>query len=155
MLVGDLKLAGILVQATGDTAIIGIGLNVSTTRAELPVDSATSLAIAGAPVDRSRLLARVLAELGRRYTEWTDAAGDAAVSGLAADYRALCSTIGRAVSVVSASSAEPATAVGIDDDGRLRVRWHDSSPGPDIEGEYEQSLAAGDIVHLRVSRLAD
>ncbi len=79
--------------------------------------------MAGAVVDRGELLIRILAELARRYTQWTDAVGDASLSGLAEDYRALCSTIGRDISVVTATSAQAATALGIDEDGRLHVRW--------------------------------
>src|SRR6476469_6292728 len=42
------KLAGILAQTTGPAVVIGIGLNVSTTEDELPVETAGSLALEGA-----------------------------------------------------------------------------------------------------------
>ncbi len=49
------KLAGILAQTSGDAVVVGIGLNVDTTAEELPVPSATSLALAGANgLDRMR-----------------------------------------------------------------------------------------------------
>jgi BirA family transcriptional regulator, biotin operon repressor / biotin---[acetyl-CoA-carboxylase] ligase len=150
VLIDDLKVAGMLVQTAGADAIIGIGLNVSTTRAELPVETATSLALAGVAVDRSELLAAVLAELGRRYTQWTDAGGDAVAAGLAADYRQRCATIGRPVTVTDASGEWPATALAVDGDGRLRVRWDDSAGA----AAGEQALAAGDIVHLRARAAA-
>ena len=50
VLIGDLKVAGILVERvdtpTGPAAVLGVGLNVSTTAEELPVPTATSLALA-------------------------------------------------------------------------------------------------------------
>jgi BirA family transcriptional regulator, biotin operon repressor / biotin---[acetyl-CoA-carboxylase] ligase len=147
LLVGELKLAGILVQATTSTAVIGVGLNVSTTAAELPVDTATSLGVAGAAgIDRSVLLSAILAELAANYNRWTDAGGDAVASGLAPAYRSRCATIGRPVTVTTATGDRAATALAVDDDGRLRVRFTDSE-----SAESEQALAAGDIVHLRVA----
>jgi BirA family biotin operon repressor/biotin-[acetyl-CoA-carboxylase] ligase len=143
LLLDEQKLAGILVQVVGDRAIIGIGLNVSTARAELPVDTATSLGLAGTVADRSMLLATILTELGRQYNRWTDAGGDADISGLAVAYRARCVTIGRAVTVVTDRGQRPATAIGVEDDGRLRVRWQ-VPDGLDVV----EILAAGDIVHL-------
>src|SRR5690606_9261441 len=58
-------LAELLPQApagtSGPTVVLGIGVNVSQTAAELPVPDATSLLIAGArPVDRTALLHAVL-----------------------------------------------------------------------------------------------
>jgi BirA family transcriptional regulator, biotin operon repressor / biotin---[acetyl-CoA-carboxylase] ligase len=152
VLLGELKLAGILVQAPPPagrpaTAVIGVGLNVTTVPAELPVATATSLTVAGAiGVDRTALLSAILAELGANYRRWTDAAGDAVASGLAEAYRARCATIGRPVTVTTSSGDRAATALGIDDDGRLRVSFGDLE-----SAETEQALAAGDIVHLRVS----
>jgi BirA family biotin operon repressor/biotin-[acetyl-CoA-carboxylase] ligase len=169
ILIGDLKVAGMLIQGHGDTAVIGIGLNVSTTIDELPVETATSLAIATAAAasaptgpavglpSRTRLLQAILAELGSRYLAWAAAGGDAVACGLAADYRARCATIGREVTVVSHDGSRPARALRVDDDGRLVVRWDDSRvDGTDgasavAGGDFEQALAAGDIVHLRVT----
>jgi BirA family biotin operon repressor/biotin-[acetyl-CoA-carboxylase] ligase len=151
VLVAEQKLAGILVQVSGPNAVIGIGLNVSTTRAELGLDTATSLLLAGAgDVDRAALLIAILAELGSHYRRWTDAGGDAAKSGQAEDYRARCSTIGRLITVIDGGGERAGTAVGVDDDGRLRVRWAQTEPG-DLT---EHAVAAGDIVHLRVGSSA-
>ena len=75
LLVGDqwAKAGGILSQRSGDVVVIGIGVNVSTTRAELPVPEATSLELAGgAPVDRSQLLGAILGYFGERYSDWLD-----------------------------------------------------------------------------------
>ena len=59
------KLAGILAQTTGTAVVLGIGLNVSTTEAELPVTTASSLVLCGASdPDRTALLAAILTRAG-------------------------------------------------------------------------------------------
>ena len=68
VLVDDAKVAGILVERVdtpqGPAAVLGLGLNVTTTADELPVATATSLALAGlAEPDRTGLLLDVLAAL--------------------------------------------------------------------------------------------
>jgi BirA family biotin operon repressor/biotin-[acetyl-CoA-carboxylase] ligase len=149
VLVDERKLAGILVQASGPRAVIGVGLNVTTTAAELGLDTATSLALAGAgDVDRSQLLAEILVQLGNHYQQWTHASGDAAASGLADTYRSRCTTIGRSIIVTTGAGERPGTAVGVDDRGRLRVRWESA----DMDELTEQAIAAGDIVHVRVTK---
>ncbi len=69
-----LKLAGVLAERLdtphGPAAVVGVGLNVSQSIAELPVPTATSLAVAGAAVDRTLLLRSVLERLHAAYVEW-------------------------------------------------------------------------------------
>jgi BirA family biotin operon repressor/biotin-[acetyl-CoA-carboxylase] ligase len=135
------KLAGILAQTSGEAVVIGIGLNVDTTADELPVETATSLFLAGDErVDRTELLAAILRRLDARLAQWTDCGGDAAACGLTAAYRAACSTIGRPVRVALAN--EPAVlgeALDVDDVGRLVLRTPHG----------EQRIGAGDVEHLR------
>jgi BirA family biotin operon repressor/biotin-[acetyl-CoA-carboxylase] ligase len=141
VLVGDAKVAGILVERVerrpGAAAVVGVGLNVSSTRAELPVGSATSLALAGASsLDRSALLAAVLDAFARRYDGWRAAAGH----GLRTPYVAACSTLGRRVRVeLPAGDTLHGLAVGVDDAGRLEVD----------DGSRVHVLGAGDVVHVR------
>lgn len=135
------KLAGILAQTSGPAVVIGVGVNVDTSAAELPVDTATSLVLAGAPaVDRTELLAAILARLDARYTRWSEAHGDSVASGLAEAYRAACSTLGRPVRVTLAEGETvDGTATDIDDVGRLLVRT----------ARGEQAIGAGDVEHVR------
>ena len=49
LLLGPRKLAGILAEQSGDAVIVGIGVNVSATRAELPVTGAAALPAAASP----------------------------------------------------------------------------------------------------------
>jgi BirA family transcriptional regulator, biotin operon repressor / biotin---[acetyl-CoA-carboxylase] ligase len=141
VLVGERKLGGILTEVVGTAVVVGIGLNVSLRAAELPVPTATSLAIEGSAVlDRDPVLRAVLREIERRYVDLTRVAGDADASGLAADYRAACATLGRSVRVeLPGPRVLEGTAVDIDADGRLVL---------DSDGSRE-TVAAGDVVHVR------
>ena len=49
LVLGPRKLAGILAEQSGDAVIVGIGVNVSATRAELPVTGAAALPAAAPP----------------------------------------------------------------------------------------------------------
>ena len=118
----------------GPAVVIGIGLNVSLTEAELPVPHATSLALAGAPdVDRTALLVSVLTEFARRYTRW--AAADWSVASLIGDYRARCSTLGVQVSAeLPGGQTLTGEASDIDTYGRLLIAG--------------RAVSAGDVTHL-------
>src|ERR671927_127869 len=93
------KLAGILAETSGTAVVVGVGLNVNTTAAELP-DTGTSLAhVTGATVDRAPVLLGFLRAVERRYRRWTEHLGDPVSSGLAQDYLAWSSTVGATVEV--------------------------------------------------------
>jgi BirA family biotin operon repressor/biotin-[acetyl-CoA-carboxylase] ligase len=145
VLLGDQarKVAGILVQSAAGVAVVGIGLNVTTTLEELPVPTATSLSIEGLATssDRENLLGEFLRTFDRLYRAWQAASGDAEASGLAAAYRSLCGTIGQRVSVQQPDGELIGEAIGVDADGQLLVRATD-------RGE-PVAVAAGDVTHLR------
>ncbi len=140
---GQRKLAGILAEQAGDAIVVGIGLNVSSARSELPSGLATSLLLAGAAtLDRQAILTAALRELEVWYLRWTgaDPPGDASTSGLRAAYLRACSTVGRDVRVELPSGGILAgRAVDVDNAGRLMVT------GPD--GVH--AVSAGDVVHVR------
>jgi BirA family biotin operon repressor/biotin-[acetyl-CoA-carboxylase] ligase len=129
VLIGDRKVCGVLAEVAAEGAlVVGVGLNVTTRREELPVETATSLRLEGAATtDRDTLLRAVLREL-------TDVLADPAAA--AVDYRALCASLDRVVRVELPSGQAPTgEATQIDAGGRLVV---DGTP-----------YAAGDVVHLR------
>ena len=68
------KVAGILLEASGNSVVCGVGINVNQAETELPEQPrtpATSLALAtGSAVDRGLLLTSVLAQFERRYDNW-------------------------------------------------------------------------------------
>jgi BirA family transcriptional regulator, biotin operon repressor / biotin---[acetyl-CoA-carboxylase] ligase len=137
------KLAGILAEQAGGAIVLGVGLNVSATRAELPSGHATSVLLAGgANLDRQAILTAVLSELERWYLRWTGTPrpGDAAESGLRVAYLELCSTVGQQVRVeLPGGGVLTGRADSVDDAGRLLV----SAP----DGEH--AVSAGDVVHVR------
>jgi len=114
----DRKLAGILAQTNGAGVVIGIGLNVSTEPAELPVPTATSLALCGATgTNRTELLVEIARRIDARAAQWDDAGGDAEACGLADAYRSVCATLGRPVAVTTtAGTVAELAARGIDAD---------------------------------------
>ena len=137
---GEHKLAGILAQTGEDAVVIGVGLNVSSTADELPVDTATSLALCGATaLDRTALLVALLERLDARVAQWTDVGGDAEACGLAAAYREWCSTLGRQVQVSTADRQLAGIAADVDPAGRLVLDT----------GSASEALAAGDVTHVR------
>ena len=144
LLVGDRKLAGVLAEADlgsagGPAVVVGIGINVNWPD-PLPHEleaTATSLdRVAGRPVDREALLVDLLAGLEGRYAGLGSEAGRAA---LASEYRARCSTIGRAVRVELADESFTGTAADVNDAGQLLVTT-------DV---CLRTVSAGDVVHLR------
>lgn len=148
VLVADGKLAGVLAEQAADGAVvIGIGVNVSTAAGALPSGPgglrATSIAIASGPagdtVSRSVLLARILREIEPRYLAFRDNP-DASATGLLAEYRELCATLGRRVRAeLPAGGALTGEATDVDASGRLLVTAQGSVT----------PLSAGDVVHLR------
>lgn len=138
--VQEAKVAGILLERVetpeGPAAVLGIGINVSTTREELPVPTATSLALEGVQADRTELLNRILGVLAEQYDAWQASGGES----LAAAYQEVCATIGSDVRVQLPSGGTlTGRAEGVDDDGRLLV---ESASGI-------VAVGAGDVVHVR------
>lgn len=139
VLVGGAKLAGILLERVetdeGPAAILGIGINVSTTREELPVPTATSLALAGADVERGALLSSVLGELPHLLELW-----ETSTEELRTAYLDECDTVGQVVEVhLPTGETLTGRAVGIDGEGRLDVESDDG----------RTAVGAGDVVHVR------
>lgn len=137
------KLVGILSEAvdtpTGTAVVTGVGINVAMTEDELPVDTATSLLLAGADIDRTRVATSVLCAWSDWYARW--AAGDDLVDS----YREHCVTIGREVRVQldgqrGLGPAIVGTATDVDADGSLLVSTGDGCT---------HAVAVGDVIHVR------
>ncbi|WBU36797.1 biotin--[acetyl-CoA-carboxylase] ligase [Homoserinibacter sp. YIM 151385] len=143
VLVGERKICGILAELLVDRsgAVVGSGVNTAMTAAQLPVETATSLAIEGGRVDAAALLDDYLGRLDELVRALAAHDGDAERSGLRASARAACGTLGRRVRV-ELPGREPATGLATDLDaaGRLHVVLDDGTP---------LDVAAGDVVHLR------
>lgn len=131
VLVAGRKLSGILVEAEPPAlAVIGIGLNASTT--QFPDDLvATSLALEGAlRLDRADLLAEIVTALRVTLAD---------SSRTMARYRERSVTLGQRVQVLQGTSTMTGVAVHIEEDGALVL---DTEHGP-------QRVHAGEVTHLR------
>ncbi|MDR1767704.1 MAG: biotin--[acetyl-CoA-carboxylase] ligase [Propionibacteriaceae bacterium] len=138
VLVGGKKICGVLAQVAhgrcGPGVVLGIGVNTKMDAAQLPVPTATSLALEGLPDEPGPVVLAVLRSLERWYRRWE--AGE----DIATAYAAACDTIGRRVRVVLPGDGVcEGEAVRVDSDGSLVV----------LADGRERVFAAGDVVHLR------
>lgn len=136
-----LKISGVLCEmATGDgLVVIGAGANIDQERHELPVETATSLALCGARgVRREDVVVRYLGQLADLHRRWWE--GGDALEALRTEYRSSCLTIGLDVDVHQPDGrVVRGAATGVDDTGRLVVE----------AGGLSTAHAAGDVVHVR------
>ena len=132
ILIGEKKTAGLIAQQTDHGVIVGIGLNVAMSEVELPVPTATSLALSGSmKLDRNELLAEFLNSFENIFTQW-----DSGVD-FVDKYRQISSTIGQEVRVEVAGRVPiEGKAVAISAQGALIL-----SDGFEVN--------VGDVVHLR------
>ena len=110
--------------------VVGMGINVTLTREDLPIEKATSLELEGRDTDRTELAITVLKNLRRRIVQWENQDPQ-----LLRDYRAVCSSLGQEVRLETPSGDVTGHVDGIGEDGRIMVA-----------GEY---YSAGDVTHLR------
>lgn len=143
VLIGDLKVAGVLSEALPDFSgvVIGTGLNVFQNSGQLPVETATSLSLAGLNVPSiDAVLAEYLKQLRKNYDEYIACGGELAGTELLQSIKTACTTIGRTVRAIMPGDKEfVGEAIDIDDLGRIVIS-HDGKHTP---------VSVGDIVHLR------
>jgi len=133
ILVNEKKISGLIAEIVDDGVVIGIGINVGMTLEELPVLTATSLAIEGEnETNRNEILAKVLAQFESNFTSWDE--GDNSVAQL---YTTLSSTLGTKVQIhYPNEKIEKGIAVAISPRGELIL-------------DTGSHVQAGDVVHLR------
>lgn len=137
------KLAGILseIGVQGgllDWAVVGIGLNVNQSRGDFPIEiraRAISLReLCHRQVDR----VEILVHLTERFFRWYDRFCEGGMEILVSEWRRRSAILGCAVRVETAGEDYVGTAVGLEENGALRVR---------LESGAEEILHAGDV-HL-------
>ncbi len=133
LLVGERKLAGILAEAAGDALVVGIGVNIEwhEVPAELAAIATACNLEGGRPTTRAAVLHAFLGRYSARLED---------LDGSRAAYEARLLTLGRRVRVEQANGVLTGMAIGVDPDGRLRLRRDD---------ETEVAVAVGDVVHVR------
>lgn len=131
-IINEKKCAGIIAQTTNEGIVIGIGLNVSITPNELPVSTATSLAIEGSTItDRDLLLSHLLNTFAELFEAWEEG------SELLDEYASASSTIGKKVRIeLPGGENLEATVARISHTGELVLD----------DGRH---VTAGDVIHLR------
>jgi len=132
ILMGNGKVGGIIAQASDDGVIIGVGINVGMTEAELPVAHATSLSLHDFSIlNRNLILASFLNTLEDLLQRWQSGED---LRHLYCEYSA---TIGQEVRIEHPDgSHKNGKAVGITPTGELIL-------------EDGSRVTVGDIVHLR------
>ena len=133
ILVNEKKISGLIAEIVDHGVVIGIGINVGMTLEELPVPTATSLAIEGIrDTNRNEILTRVLAQFESNFSTWDE--GDNSVTRL---YTSLSSTLGTKVQIhYPNEKIEKGIAIGISPRGELIL-------------DTGTHVQAGDVVHLR------
>jgi BirA family biotin operon repressor/biotin-[acetyl-CoA-carboxylase] ligase len=132
LMIGEKKCAGIIAQATAKGVIIGIGINVGMNESELPVPTATSLAIENFQVlDRNIILGAILNHFEVNLQIWELG------KSFIAEYKEASSTIGADVEVLlPAGVSIKSKAIGVSDTGELIL-------------ESGEVVTVGDVIHLR------
>jgi BirA family transcriptional regulator, biotin operon repressor / biotin---[acetyl-CoA-carboxylase] ligase len=135
VLLNGKKLAGILLERpAGAAVILGVGLNVNQSAADLP-EGATSLAVElGRQLEREPLLAAILNDLGNAY-ERADRQG---VDWIVPGWRSRSSMMGNAVAFTQEGSLVRGIAEDVEEDGALRVRIEDGTRISVVAGEVER-----------------
>lgn len=140
VLVDGRKVCGILSERIerhgGDVAVIGMGINLTLTRDQLPVPNATSLALAGFDTDAAAVAAGILTHLDRHLGMFDD-------EGTVRDaYRPRCASIGAELTITPTGRQPiPGTGHDVDADGCLQVRT----------ARGIETYAVGDVVHARLA----
>lgn len=140
VMIDDHKVSGILVERVNTRppmVVIGIGINVDQSADELPVPTATSLALAGHAVDRTALFGDVLGHLRTRLESFARSPNT-----FLNEYRGRSATLDRDVRVeLPGDRSVEGRVSDFDEHGRVLL---DTAAGP-------LTLSAGDVVHLRPS----
>lgn len=148
------KVCGILCEMLSDgLVVVGIGVNVTVPRTALPVQTATSLHLAGLDLapsgaagsdgtgPRERIVIAIARSFARIHQAWCR--GGEALALVRGRYREVCGTIGVDVELhVPGDRIVRGRAVDVDHHGQLVV------DGPEGRIPY----AAGDVVHVRPSK---
>ena len=145
VLISGYKVCGILSELLPESSavVVGAGLNLTLDEHALPTLTSTSLLLAtGRQPDADAVLADYLGGFLTLMRAFTESGADASASGIADRVSAVCGTLGSEVRVELPGDRELlGLAERLDHDGRLVVR--------DRENGELQSVAAGDVTHLR------
>jgi len=137
LLIGDLKVGGIIAEQVDDCVVVGIGINVLQNNDELPVPTATSLFLE-CPKDaitaREELIAYLLQEIRSEFDAWNTANDNVEILK---KYSELSATIGKQIKLdFQNGESKESVAIGFADNGGLLI----------TSGE---TIVSADLTHLR------
>lgn len=142
VLVNGRKVCGILSEridppgGTTPLAVLGMGINLDIAAADLPVPTATSLALEGIEAGRDDVVAALLGHLGEHLQTWQQR------GELADEYGRRCASIGAQLEIiVDERTRANGTGHGVDAHGRLQV----------ATARGVETFAVGDVVHARLA----
>ena len=133
ILVMGKKIAGILIETSGQDAIVGIGINISDT----PLETATSLSQEGIQVSRNSLLTHLYESLIDTLKSPKKTIRDA--------YRRFSHTLGKQVKIKLNEEEVTGIATDIDVDGGLLVK----------RGNQVKKIVAGDCIYIHSIKKKD
>ena len=134
------KVAGLLAEVSGEAVVLGIGLNVTTSREELPAAAPRCARPARRRPTATRSCAPSCASSPRGWRRGRTPTATPSPAGWPPPPARSASPWACTVRVERQGGGPEGVAEGIDDDGRLLVRTR--------AGRLE-AVAAGDVVHLR------
>ncbi|AZF55342.1 Biotin operon repressor [Pseudomonas sp. R4-34-07] len=122
VLVGQKKIAGILLELVGDPAdichvVVGIGINVNMQKAEVDQQWTSVQLETGTAADRNALVAQVSLQLQR----YLDRHRESGFSALQEEWESNHAWQGRAVSLIAGVSRIDGVVLGVDRQGALRL----------------------------------
>ncbi|AZF18211.1 bifunctional biotin--[acetyl-CoA-carboxylase] ligase/biotin operon repressor BirA [Pseudomonas sp. R3-18-08] len=122
VLVGQKKIAGILLELVGDPAdichvVVGIGINVNMQKAEVDQQWTSVQLETGSAADRNALVAQVSLQLQR----YLDRHRESGFSALQEEWESNHAWQGRAVSLIAGVSRIDGVVLGVDRQGALRL----------------------------------
>jgi BirA family transcriptional regulator, biotin operon repressor / biotin---[acetyl-CoA-carboxylase] ligase len=139
VLLGGAKLAGILIEAEADWAVIGIGINCAHHPQET-TQPATDLASAGAPLSVERVFEQLSKTMLVRLRQWADGAG---FSAIRSDWLIRAAGVGKDIRVRLPAKELAGQFHGLDETGHLLLRLPDGSIQAVSSGEIFALSAAG------------
>lgn len=144
LIVGENKICGVLTEIGAEMdglnyAVVGIGINANIDPDSFPEEwKAASLSRElGRAVSRAELVQKVLLEVERAYEEMLES-----FELISKEWSTRSVTLKRRVKIITKTSEFEGVAVGLEEDGALKVRRDDGT---------ETKVMAGDCVHLRPS----
>ena len=131
LMANDKKIAGILAEVHGSGIVIGIGINITMTKDQLPIESASSVLLeSNIKLSRNIVLANFCNNFSRSFKDW-----DLGM-GFVEEFSEICSTLNKKVKVVDPEGERLGKALAISNSGSLIL-------------DNGEEITVGDVIHLR------